>query len=47
MTEDTTTATECPYCGSPTILPERIAGGVKPEKVIPFKVTKEEAQKQF
>ncbi|MGN0183736.1 MAG: hypothetical protein ACI4AL_01355 [Aristaeellaceae bacterium] len=47
MTEDTTTATECPYCGSSTILPERIAGGVKPEKVIPFKVTKEQAQKQF
>lgn len=47
MTEDTTTATECPYCGSPTILPERIAGGVKPEKVIPFRVTKEDAQKQF
>lgn len=47
MTEGTTTATECPYCGSPTILPERIEGGVKPEKVIPFKVTKEQAQKQF
>ena len=30
MTEDTTTATECPYCGSPTILPDRIEGGVKP-----------------
>ena len=27
MTEDTTTATECPYCGSPTILPDRIEGG--------------------
>lgn len=47
MTEGTTTATECPYCGSPTILPERIAGGVRPEKVIPFVVTKEQAQKQF
>lgn len=47
MTEETTTATECPYCGSPTILPERIEGGVKPEKVIPFVVTKEQAQKQF
>ena len=47
MTEDTTTATECPYCGSPTILPERIAGGVRPEKVIPFTITKEQAQKQF
>ena len=47
MTEDTTTAAECPYCGSPTILPDRIEGGVKPEKVIPFVVTKEQAQKQF
>ena len=47
MTEETTTATECPYCGSPTILPERIDGGVKPEKVIPFTVTKEQAQAQF
>ena len=47
MTEGTTTATECPYCGSPAILPERIEGGVKPEKVIPFTVTKEQAQKQF
>ena len=47
MTEETTTATECPYCGSPTILPNRIDGGVKPELVIPFTVTKEEAQKRF
>ena len=47
LTEGTTTATECPYCGSPAILPEQIEGGVKPEKVLPFIVTKEEAQKKF
>ena len=47
LTENTTTAAECPYCGSPTILPDRIEGGVKPEKVIPFVVSKEQAQKQF
>ena len=47
MTEGTTTATECPYCGSPTILPERIEGGVKPEKVIPFTITKEQARQLF
>lgn len=47
MTEETTTATECPYCGSPTILPDRIEGGVKPELVIPFTVTKEQAQHAF
>lgn len=47
MTEGTTTATECPYCGSPTILPERIEGGVKPEKVVPFTIEKDAAQKMF
>lgn len=47
ITEGTATATECPYCGSPAILPDRIEGGVKPEKVIPFLVTKEQAQQQF
>ena len=47
LTEETTTATECPYCGSPTVLPERIESGVKPELVIPFTVTREEAQRQF
>lgn len=47
MTDDTTTATECPYCGSPTILPDRISGGVKPEFVVPFVVTKEQVQQQF
>ena len=24
MADETTTAAECPYCGSPTILPDRI-----------------------
>lgn len=47
MTEDTTTATECPYCGSPTIIPDRIESGVRPELVIPFTVTKEQAQNLF
>jgi len=47
ITEGTTTATECPYCGSPTILPDRIEGGIRPEMVVPFVITKEEAQKKF
>lgn len=47
MTDGTTTATECAYCGSPTVLPDNISGGVRPEKVLPFKITKEQAQKQF
>ena len=44
VTEGTTTATECPYCGSPTILPDRIDGGIRPEMVVPFVITKEQAQ---
>ena len=47
ITEGTTTATECPYCGSPTILPDRIEGGIRPELVVPFVISKEEAQKMF
>lgn len=47
MTDETTTATECPYCGSPTVLPAQIEGGVKPEYVLPFRVTKEQAAESF
>ena len=47
MTDDTTTATECPYCGSPTILPDRLGSGVRPERVVPFVITKEQAQAEF
>jgi len=47
MTEETTTSTECPYCGSPTVLPDRIESGVKPELVIPFTVSEEEAHRLF
>ncbi|MBR4068861.1 MAG: hypothetical protein IKK08_09580 [Clostridia bacterium] len=47
ITEGTTTATECPYCGSPTILPDRIEGGIRPELVVPFVISKEEAQRLF
>lgn len=38
-----TAATSCPYCGNPTIVPGQFSGMLKPDYVIPFKVTKEEA----
>ncbi len=47
VTDENTTATECAYCGSPIVLEGRIEGGVKPEKVVPFKVSKEQAEKIF
>lgn len=47
ITDDHTAATFCPYCGNPTILPSRLSGGLKPEGVIPFKTTKEDAKAAF
>ena len=41
--DENTMATECCYCGNPTMLPSRFTGMLKPDYVIPFKKTKEEA----
>ena len=38
-----TAASSCPYCGNPTIVPGQFSGMLKPDFVIPFKVTKEQA----
>ena len=37
-------ATQCPYCGNPVILRERIDGILRPDFVIPFKLDKEAAK---
>ena len=47
LTDDHTAATFCPYCGNAAILPGRVSGGLKPEGVIPFKTTREDARKAF
>lgn len=47
ITDDHTAATFCPYCENPSILPGRLSGTVKPEGVIPFKTSKEDAQAAF
>ena len=41
--DENTLATECCYCGNPTMLPSRFDGMLKPDYVIPFKKTKAEA----
>lgn len=43
LLDQTTTATSCPYCGNPTIVPASLSGALKPDLVIPFQVTKEQA----
>lgn len=47
MTDETTAATFCPYCGNPTVLPGRLSGGIRPDAVIPFRTTKEDAKQAF
>ena len=47
VTEETTAAAFCPYCDNPTILPGQVSGGLKPDGVIPFKTSKEDAKAAF
>lgn len=47
LTEQTTAATFCPFCGNPTILPGRLADSVRPDGVLPFQTTKEDAKNAF
>lgn len=39
-----TAATSCPYCDSPVVLDNNVSGVLKPDLIIPFSKTKEEAQ---
>ena len=43
--DETTAATSCPYCGNPTIMPGQFHGILKPDQIIPFKLSKEDAVK--
>ncbi len=47
MTEAETTATTCSFCGAGVVLGDRLSGAMAPAKVIPFSISKEEAQKAF
>ena len=43
VTDETTGATECPFCGNPVVMTRQFAGDLKPDLVIPFKVDKKAA----
>ena len=47
VSDGNTMATECCYCGNPVMLPSRFNGMLKPDFVIPFKKTKEDAVAQL
>ena len=47
MTDATTGATACPFCSSPVVMNATFAGSLKPDYVIPFKKTKEQAKQSY
>lgn len=47
VTDATTAATTCYYCHNPVVLSGRLEGAFRPEKVIPFRIGREEAVNLF
>ena len=47
VTDSTTAATTCYYCHNPVVLSGRLDGAFRPEKVIPFRIGREEAVGRF
>lgn len=47
ITDSTTAATNCHYCHNPIVLSDKLSGSFKPDTVIPFNVTKEQAAESF
>jgi uncharacterized Zn finger protein (UPF0148 family) len=47
ITEANTAATTCSFCGAGVILSDRLSGNLAPAKVIPFSISKEQAQEAF
>ena len=44
VADENTAATHCPFCGNPVMLTGRLSGSWKPDLVIPFQKTKEDAK---
>ncbi len=47
VVDETTAATECVYCGNPSIMPGQMAGDYRPDAVLPFKMTRKDAQDAY
>ena len=47
VTDATTAATFCYYCHNPVVLGKRLEGTYLPNKIIPFEISREEAEKKF
>ena len=47
VVDETTAATECVYCGNPSVMPQALSGVYKPDGVIPFQKSREDAQNAY
>ena len=47
ITDKNTSATCCSFCGSPAIITRRLTKQFRPDYLIPFKITKDEAKEKF
>ncbi len=47
ITDDVQAATRCPYCDTPAVMTSRVSGVFEPDMIIPFSVTKEQAQQAY
>lgn len=47
VTDETTSASKCPYCDNPIVMMGNLKGGLKPEMIIPFKLDKKAAKTAF
>ena len=47
ITDNNTAATFCSFCGSPAIISRRLEKQFRPDYIIPFKITREQAEEKF
>ena len=47
MADKNTVASSCPYCNNPVVMSGNVSGVLKPKKVLPFLLDKEEAKRKY
>lgn len=47
VADKNTSATTCPFCGSPVVINSRVSGTLRPDLIIPFRLNKKQAKKEF
>ena len=47
VTDSTTAATHCPYCGNPIVMTGQLSGDLRPDIVVPFKLDRKAAKEAF